>query len=529
MTPTKPSTPEITELRALSPTQRGEWAARQVCPDGLGSFIGTRVRPGTGAPLALTNPLDSGECARGGDLDAATADALLTTARTGARTWAQTDPFERAKILRAVARKLEDHVDELALLESAVVGKPIRDTRGECAKVAEMFGYYAGWADKLCGEQPVVPGPWHVVTQRAPYGVVLAITPWNAPVFTAGWNSAAPLAAGNAVIVKPSELTPLTTIRLAQLALDADLPEGVFSVAFASGHATSEFLVTDPRVDFVSFIGSVPVGRAVATTVASRGRPYVLELGGKSANIVFPDADLDTAVDGALAAIFASAGQSCVAGSRLLVHESVYEQFYERLSERAAALAVGDPLDPATEIGPIISAAQVGKIRELTDAAAGRGLRIVAAPAPASATEGNRFVTPTIIDRVHANDPLETTEVFGPVVSMDSFATEEEAVTRANASDFGLAAAVWTGDPVLAQRVAEQLEAGTVWINSYKSIHVAAPFGGFKDSGTGRSSGRDAVLGYTQARAVWTPTQRYSSGFPSQTRPLHRHLAAPEQ
>jgi aldehyde dehydrogenase (NAD+) len=222
--------------------------------------------------------------------------------------------FERAAILRNVSRTVEAHAEELAILESATTGKPIRDARVEAAKVAEMFGYYAGWADKLTGQTIPVPGPWHTYTERVPWGVVVAITPWNAPLFTAGWNSAAPLAAGNAVIIKPSEFTPASSIRLAQLAHEAGLPDGVFNVAAGLGQTVGAALTSDRRVGKVSFIGSVPTGRRVAVAAAQAGIPALLELGGKSANIVFADADLERAADGAIAAIFSGAGQSCVAG-----------------------------------------------------------------------------------------------------------------------------------------------------------------------------------------------------------------------
>ncbi|MGP3769196.1 aldehyde dehydrogenase family protein [Streptomyces sp. SDT5-1] len=489
-------------------------------PQGLGSFVDGRVVAGRGEAVRLTSAATSEWVTDYADAGAEGADAVLASAVRGAEVWGATDPFERAAILREVSRTVAQHGEELAALESATTGKPIRDTRVEAAKVAEMFGYYAGWADKLLGHTIPVPGNWHTYTERVPWGVVVAVTPWNAPLFTGGWNAAAPLAAGNAVVVKPSEFTPASTLRLAQLAHAAGLPEGVFNVATGLGGTVGAALTGDKRVGKVSFIGSVGTGRRVAVAAAQAGIPTMLELGGKSANIVFADADLDRAADGAVSAIFSGAGQSCVAGSRLLVERSVHAEFLERVVERAARLRVGDPLDAATEVGPIITEPQFGTVTSLVEAGiAGGARRATGTDLPEhvanSALAQGRWVLPTVLDGVSPANVLETTEVFGPVVGVDAFFTEAEAVERANATDFGLAGAVWTGDVSRAHHVARAVKAGTFWINSYKTIHVAVPFGGFGDSGHGRSSGPGVLDEYTQTKAVWTPTRAAGAPFPS--------------
>ncbi|MFF9347004.1 aldehyde dehydrogenase family protein [Streptomyces sp. NPDC014734] len=489
-------------------------------PQGLGSFVDGRVVTGRGETVRLTAAATGEGFADYADAGAEGAGSVLASAVRGAEVWAATDPFERAAILREVSRTIGEHTEELALLESATTGKPVRDTRAEAAKVAEMFGYYAGWADKLLGHTIPVPGNWHTYTERVPRGVVVAVTPWNAPLFTGGWNSAAPLAAGNAVVVKPSEFTPASTLRLAQLAHRAGLPDGVFNVATGLGTTVGAALTSDPRVGKVSFIGSVATGRRVAVAAAGAGIPTVLELGGKSANIVFADADLDRAADGAVSAVFSGAGQSCVAGSRLLVERSVHAEFIARVAERASRLRLGDPLDPTTEVGPIITRPQFGTVTSLIDAGlAGGARRVTGTRLPDRLTEsalaGGHWVPPTLLDGVTPANPLETTEVFGPVVGADAFDTEAEAIARANATNFGLAGAVWTQDVARAHHVARAVRSGTFWINAYKTIHVAVPFGGFGDSGHGRSSGPGVLDEYTQTKAVWTPTRAAGAPFPS--------------
>ncbi|MFB7918219.1 aldehyde dehydrogenase family protein [Streptomyces sp. NPDC056061] len=489
-------------------------------PQGLGSFIDGRVVTGRGETVHLTAAATGEGFADYADAGAEGAESVLASAIRGAEVWAATDPFERATILREVSRTIGEHTEELALLESATTGKPVRDTRAEAAKVAEMFGYYAGWADKLLGHTIPVPGNWHTYTERVPWGVVVAVTPWNAPLFTGGWNSAAPLAAGNAVVVKPSEFTPASTLRLAELAHRAGLPDGVFNVATGLGTTVGAALTSDSRVGKVSFIGSVATGRRVAVAAAGAGIPTVLELGGKSANIVFADADLDRAADGAVSAVFSGAGQSCVAGSRLLVERSVHAEFIARVAERASLLRLGDPLDPATEVGPIITRPQFGTVTSLIEAGLDGGARRVTGTQlpdrlTGSALAGGHWVPPTLLDGVTPANPLETTEVFGPVVGADAFDTEAEAIARANATDFGLAGAVWTQDVARAHHVARAVKSGTFWINAYKTIHVAVPFGGFGDSGHGRSSGPGVLDEYTQTKAVWTPTRAAGAPFPS--------------
>lgn len=489
-------------------------------PDGLGSFIDGAVVGGAGEHIPLVTAATGETYAHLPDLGESGTEALLQSSRRGAAVWAATDPFERAAILRDVSRVIAEHGEDLAVLETATTGKPLRDTRAEAAKVAEIFGYYAGWADKVGGLTIPVPGGWHTYTERVPWGVVVAITPWNAPMFTGGWNSAAPLAAGNAVIVKPSEFTPASTVRVAQLAHEAGLPAGVFNVAVGLGGTVGARLTTDRRVGKVSFIGSVATGRRVAVAAAGAGIPTVLELGGKSANIVFADADLDRAADGAVSAIFSGAGQSCVAGSRLLVQRDVYEPFLERVAERAQRLRVGDPFADGTELGPIITPRQYETVTGLIDAGIHAGARrVTGGSRPAAVSEGplagGFWVPPTLMADVSPQNVLETTEVFGPVVGADAFDTEEEAIARANATRFGLAGAVWTQQVERAHRVARAVDAGTFWINAYKTIHVAVPFGGFGDSGHGRSSGPGVLDEYTQTKAIWTPTRPAPAPFPS--------------
>ena len=493
---------------------------KDIFPNGFGSFVDGQIYTGNGSSITLTAAATGNAFAEYSDLDAGGVDALLESSTRGAKTWIALNGFERAAILRNIAIIVDEHREELATLESATTSKPIRDTRAEVSKVIEMFNYYAGWADKITGQTIPVPGDWHTYTERVPWGVVAAITPWNAPVFTAGWNSAAPLAAGNAVIVKPSEFTPASTVRLAQLAHEAGLPKGVFNVAVGLGQTVGSTLTTDNRVGKLSFIGSVPTGRKVATSAAQHGIPTVLELGGKSANIVFADADLDRAVDGAIAAIFSNAGQSCVAGSRLLIERSIHEEFLHRMVEKVNRLEIGDPFNPETEVGPILTAPQFDSVNGLIDSGIEHGgQRMTSNMLPVSLQSnefsGGNWIMPTILDRIHPENPIETTEVFGPVVGADAFDTESEVIARANSTNFGLAGAVWTNNVSRAHHVARSVNAGTFWINAYKTIHVAVPFGGFADSGHGRSSGPGVLDEYTQTKAIWVPTQATGAPFPS--------------
>ena len=502
------------------PAERARTLIEATFPDGIGVYAKGRVHIGTGAPIELIDSSTGYSVLSYADPGAAGADIVLDAATQGAKVWGAMNPFDRAEILRAVAKNIADHQEELAVLETVTTGKPLRDARIEAGRVAQMFGYYAGWADKVTGQTIPVPGDWLTYTQRVPWGIVVAVTPWNAPLNTAGWNSAAPLAAGNAVIIKPSELTPLSTIRLAQLAEEAGLPSGAFSVAVGNGTTIGAQLTTDSRVGKLSFIGSVPVGRIVARAAAGAGIPVVLELGGKSANIVFADANLDQAAMGAVNAIFAGAGQSCVAGSRLLVERKIHAEFVAKVVEHVNNLKLGDPLDPTTEVGPIISRRQVETIRGLIASGQEDGAkRLTGATVPDGLLDGifaaGSWVMPTVLDGVEPDHRLETTEVFGPVLGVSVFDSEDEAISRANANNFGLAGAVWTSDVSRAHRVAAAVKSGTFWINSYKTIHVAVPFGGFGDSGHGRSSGPGVIDEYTQLKAVWVPTSTPAAPFPS--------------
>lgn len=469
----------------------------------IGSRIGGEIVPGEGEVIAVANPVNGRTLFTYADSGARVAHQAAEAARRGFSSWSALMPARRGQIVQAIGQELRVHAEALARLESLAAGKPIRDARMEVGKVAEMFEYYGGWCDKLHGEVIAVPSSHLVYTRREPFGVVLQITPWNAPIFTAGWQIAPAIAAGNAVVLKPSELTPLTSLALAGIAEAAGLPPGVINVIAGYGHTSGQAALEAPAVQKVVFVGAVSTGRKIAEAAAKRLIPVVLELGGKSANIVFPDADLSRAAIGAQVAIFSGAGQSCVAGSRLLVHRKVHDELIDRIAEGARKLKLGDPLDPATEIGPINNARQFSRVKDLISAGVQAGGELVTG----GAREGEGyFVAPTLVTGLANSSSLAQEEVFGPVLAAIPFEDEEEAIALANGTAFGLAGAVWTNDVGRAHRVAAAVRAGTFWINSYKTIHVSVPFGGFGLSGYGRSSGVDALHEYSQSKAVWVET-----------------------
>lgn len=482
----------------------------QFWPGGaMGSYVAGEILPGTGAALDLVDPASGQVFASFADAGAPVVDAAMAAARAAQPRWWAMTAAARGRALWEVARLVRAHAEILAELETISAGKPIRDTRGEVGKVAEMFEYYAGWADKLHGEVIPVPTTHLNYTRPEPHGTVVQITPWNAPIFTAGWQIAPALCAGNAVVLKPSELTPLTSLALGALCDRAEgMPRGLVSILAGAGPTTGAAAVAHPDTQLVVFVGSAEAGAQIAAAAARNIVPSLLELGGKSANIVFADADLDRAIAGAQAAIFGGAGQSCVAGSRLLVQNSLREDFVARLARATARIPFGLPTDPATQIGPINNRRQFEKIGGMVQAAAAAGARIATGGGcpDALAGTGGFFYAPTILDGVARDAAIAQDEVFGPVLAVLGFDTEEEAVALANATPYGLAGAVWTQNVGRAHRLAAAVRAGTFWINSYKTIHVASPFGGFGRSGFGRSSGREALAAYTRAKSVWVET-----------------------
>lgn len=471
-----------------------------------GSLVDGEIVAGDGASITLQDPA-TGEALLAYDSAGASLVApAVSSASRAQRVWQGLSGAERGRRLWAIAPLLRDASEGLARLESAQTGKPLRDARAEIARVAEMAEYWAGWCDKIEGRVIPVPSGHTVMVRREPLGVVLAITPWNAPIFTAGWNVFPALAAGNAVVLKPSEFTPLTSLALGLLAERAGLPRGLFQVIAGPGQGTGAALLAAPEIAKVVFVGGVLAGRAVAAAAAARGVPTVLELGGKSANIVFDDADFASAIQGAQQAIYAGSGQSCVAGSRLLVQRSLHDRFVAALAEAQRRIRLGDPLDATTEMGPVANARQFAHVRELLAAGAASGAAVLAAERPAGLPEQGFWVPPTLLAGLSNDARPAREEIFGPVVTAIPFDDEDEAITLANATPFGLAGAVWTRDLGRAHRVAARVRAGTFWVNGYRTIHVSVPFGGFGASGHGRSSGQEVLQELTQSKAVWLET-----------------------
>ena len=427
------------------------------------------------------------------------ADAAVERARAAYPAWRAVSPPDRARLLHGLADALAARQEELAVLEARNAGKPIGDARGEMAMVADTFRYYAAAPERALGDTIPVPGGV-AMTFREPLGVVALITPWNFPLTIASWKLAPALAAGNTVVLKPAELTPLTAIEFEKIAVEAGIPEGVVNVVVGPGSTAGARLVEHPDVAKVAFTGSTEVGRRIAAGAAQTIKRVTLELGGKSANVVFADADPQAAAAAAPAAVFGNAGQDCCARSRILVERAALDPFMEALEEAVEALRVGDPLDEATQMGPLISADQRSTVASFVPDGAPVAIR-------GSAPDGPGFwYPPTVLCPVDRDDRAVREEIFGPVAVVVPFRDEEEAVALANDTIYGLSGSIWTRDGAKALRVARAIETGVLSINSNTSVRVSTPFGGFKQSGYGRELGPHALDHYTEVKSVYFAT-----------------------
>jgi aldehyde dehydrogenase (NAD+) len=469
-------------------------------------FIANEWRPATsGQRFPVVNPATEEVLADVAAGDAADVDNAVRSAKDcfESAAWRDLSARKRGLLLFKAADLLEARLDEFARLETAQNGKTLFEAKIELTMTVNTLRYYAGWADKIVGDTLPVEGPFFTYTLREPIGVVGAIVPWNFPLNIASWKFAPALAAGCTVILKPASETPLTALLFSELALEAGLPPGAFNVVPGGGSTAGAALVRHPDVDKIAFTGSTEVGRQIMKMAADTNKRVTLELGGKSPNIIFADADLKAAVRGAQTGIFYGKGEVCAAGSRLLVEKAVHQQVVDQLAEGAKKLTPGDPLDKNTRLGALVSKKQQETVLAYIKKGLEEGAQLVAGGKAAKPNGKGYFVEATVFDGVRPEMTIAREEIFGPVLAVLTFDDYEHGVRLANQTIYGLAAGIWTKDIQKAHRAAKAIRAGTVWINSYNFYDSGAPFGGFKASGFGRDLGREALDGYLETKTVW--------------------------
>ncbi|CAG9200830.1 Putative aldehyde dehydrogenase DhaS [Paraburkholderia sabiae] len=463
---------------------------------------GKRLPPGTGEYSVNINPATEEPIALVAQGSAQDVDTAVKAARAALKVWNGMRAAERGRILMRFSELLREHQDEIVALESLDAGKPLGAVKRQDVPAAiDTLAYYAGWCDKINGQVVPVRPDALTYTIREPVGVVGAIVPWNFPLMIGMWKIAPALACGCTMVVKPAEITPLSALRVGELALEAGVPPGVLNIVTGKGRVVGDAIVAHPDIDKVTFTGSPSVGRGILQGAAGNFKRVTLELGGKSANVIFADANIDNAVRAAASGIFFNTGQVCSAGSRILAHRDVYDEVVERLAARAQGIKVGDPNERETTMGPLVSAAQMKTVLDYVEIGRNEGASIVTGGARIG--QKGFFVEPTVFANVKHEMRISQEEIFGPVASVVRFDDEEDAVRIANGTAYSLAAGVWSADIGRVHRVAHALRAGTVWINTYGYTDVRLPWGGSGDSGFGREHGDVAIENFTEPKAIW--------------------------
>jgi len=462
----------------------------------------------SGKTFESPNPATGATLAEVAEADKADVDKAVAAARRAFEgKWSRMSARDRGRLLYKLAQLIESKTTELAALETADNGKPIKEsTYIDLPGVAENFEYFAGWATKIEGETIPVPGNMFNYTLREPVGVCGQIIPWNFPLLMAAWKLAPALAAGNTVVLKPAEQTPVTALELGKLIQEAGFPDGVVNIVPGYGETAGAALASHKDIDKIAFTGSTEVGKIIARAAAENLTKVSLELGGKAPNIVFADADIEQAVSGAMMGIFFNQGQVCCAGSRVFLDERIKDEFLERFKEKAGRIKVGDPMDAATQMGPQVSEEQLTRIKGYVDIARGEGATVLSgggSPELEGDFQKGYFFQPTIFGEVQNTMRVAREEIFGPVASVITFKDEDDLIRQANDTIYGLSAGIWTRDIVRAHRFAKEVKAGVIWINTFNMMNAASPFGGYKQSGYGREMGKHALEMYTHVKSVW--------------------------